>query len=302
MNWKPSPAQRLAVLSIATSIATLSLKFGAYFLTNSVSLYSDAVESFVNLVAASVALIVLIVAERPADRSHPWGHDKAMYFSSGLEGALILVAAFSIAWSALQRLFSPELPGQLGLGIAISLFASLLNALVAIVLLRYARRHDSIVLEADAHHLLTDVWTSVGVVAALFILIFMPEWKILDPIVALLVAANIVKTGISLLRRSADGLMDAALPPEDLAAIESAITQTLPEFARFSSLRARKSGAIRHVEFKLLVPAETSVAVSHPLCDALELAIARVFERTDTVIHVEPFSKAPSADSKIQRI
>ncbi|WP_417067811.1 cation diffusion facilitator family transporter [Niveibacterium terrae] len=228
MTWTLSPAQKLAVLSIATSIATLSLKFGAYFLTNSVSLYSDAVESFVNLVAASVALIVLIVAERLADRSHPWGHDKAMYFSSGLEGALILVAAFSIGWAALQRMFSPELPGQIGLGIAISLLASLLNAIVATVLLRYARRHDGIVLEADAHHLLTDVWTSVGVVIALGVLIFRPEWKILEPVVALLVAANIVKTGISILRRSADGLMDAALPAEDLAAIESAITPPCP--------------------------------------------------------------------------
>ena len=288
MNRKLSPSQRMAVLSIATSIATLSLKFGAYSLTGSVSLYSDAVESLVNLVAATVALIVLIVAERPADETHPWGHEKAMYFSSGLEGALILVAAFSIGWAAVQRLAQPELPGDLGLGIGISLVASALNAVVAIILMRFAKRHDSIVLEADAHHLLTDVWTSVGVVAALAILIFMPEWKILDPLVALLVAANIIKTGVSLMRRSADGLMDSALPKGDLVTFEKAIVDALPEFARFSALRARKSGSLRHVEFNLLLPPDTTVAISHELCDALEAAINGVFKKTSAVIHVEP--------------
>lgn len=292
MNFKFSPAQRLAILSIATAIATLSLKFGAYFLTGSVSLYSDAIESLVNLVAASVALIVLVVAERPADSSHPWGHDKAMYFSSGLEGVLILVAAASIAWAGVQRLLTPELPEQLGLGIGISLVASLLNAIVAVVLLRHARKHESIVLEADAHHLLTDVWTSVGVVSALVVIVVMPSWKILDPIIALVVAANIVKTGISLVGRSADGLMDAALPEDEHIAIQVAIRATLPAYADFTSLRARKSGSQRHVEFNLLVPASTLVSVSHPLCDALEGAIASCLKNTSTVIHVEPMPES----------
>lgn len=300
MISKLSAAQRMAVLSIATSIATLSLKFGAYFMTGSVSLYSDAVESMVNLVAATVALVVLIIAERPSDESHPWGHEKAMYFSSGLEGALILVAAISIAWAAVQRLIAPELPGDLAAGIGISLVATGLNAGVALVLMRFARRHDNIVLEADAHHLLTDVWTSVGVVAALAVLIFMPEWKILDPIVALLVAANIVKTGISLMRRSADGLMDAALPREELDAIETAIKQTLPQFTQYSALRARKSGSSRHVEFKLLVPPEMPAVASHALCDALEVAISRVFDKTSTVIHVEPI--ADTSNTTLERI
>lgn len=295
MSITLSPAQKLATLSIATSVATLSLKFGAYFLTGSVSLYSDAVESMVNLVAATVALIVLIVAERPADRSHPWGHDKAMYFSSGLEGMLILVAAASIAWAGVQRLLSPELPEKLGIGIGISLFASLLNAIVALVLMRHARKHDSIVLEADAHHLLTDVWTSVGVVTALVVIIFMPEWKVLDPIVALVVAANIVKTGVSLVRRSADGLMDAALPDDELAKIDAVIRKTIPESASFTALRARKSGSTRHIEFNLLMPPETPVSVSHPLCDVLETAICQSVGRASTVIHVEPL--APSQEA-----
>ncbi len=288
MHWNLTPSQRMAVLSIATSIVTLSLKFGAWYVTGSVSLFSDAVESLVNVVAATVALVVLLIAERPPDASHPWGHEKAMYFSSGLEGALILVAAASIAWAAFGRLARPELPTELGIGIAISLVASTLNAVVAVVLMRFARRHDSIVLEADAHHLLTDVWTSVGVVAALAVLVFAPQWKILDPVVALLVAANIVRTGVSLMRRSAAGLMDSALPATELAAIEAAIAGALPASARFSSLRARKSGNLRHVEFKLLVPPETTVAASHALCDVLEQAITAVFDRTGAVIHVEP--------------
>lgn len=283
-----SPTQKMAAWSIATSCATLSLKFAAWHISGSVSLFSDAMESIVNLAAAIVALIVLIIAERPADKNHPFGHAKAEYFSSGLEGGLILIAALSIAWAALQRLLHPVVPDQLGLGIAISLLASGLNAAMAVALLRQGRKHDSIVLEADAHHLLTDVWTSAGIAVGLLIIIVMPEWAVLDPIIAIVVAANIVRSGVSLLRRSADGLMDASLPAKELDRIEEAITTTLPAHGNYSGLRTRKSGARRHIEFNLLLPGDTPLNESHALCDQLEQAIETAVGRSETLIHVEP--------------
>lgn len=283
-----SPTQKMAVWSIATSCATLTLKFAAWYISGSVSLFSDAMESFVNLAAAIVALIVLIIAERPADKNHPFGHAKAEYFSSGLEGALILVAAISIAWAALQRLLHPAVPEQLGLGIAISLIASGLNAAMAFALLRQARKYDSIVLEADAHHLLTDVWTSAGIAIGLLVIILVPEWSILDPIIAIVVAVNIVRTGLSLLRRSADGLMDASLPAKEIEDIEQAITALLPQRGSYTGLRTRKSGARRHVEFNLLLPGDTPLNESHALCDQLEKAIETAVGRSETLIHVEP--------------
>ena len=284
-----SPAKRLMLLSIVAACVTLALKFGAFWLTGSVSLYSDAMESFINLAAALVAMLVLDIAERPADEDHPWGHQKAEYFSSGLEGGLILMASLLIGYEAVHRLLVPSPVSTLGWGIAISMLASAINAGVALLMLRHARRHESIVLEADAHHLLTDVWTSVGVGLGLLVVMFAPpSWAMLDPIIALLVALNIMRTGWSLLQRSAHGLMDTALPAEEIARIETAIRAHLAADCHFGELKTRRSGDMRFVELKLWVPPSVSVQVSHAWCDAIELAISSSLGRSQTTIHVEP--------------
>ncbi len=285
--------RRMALLSIATSIATLALKFGAYFLTGSVSLWSDAVEAFVNLAAGLVALGALTLAERPADEGHAYGHDKAEYFSSGVEGALILVAAIAIIWSAVDRLIAPRPLDQLGLGMLIALCAAAANFATARVMLKVARQHDSITIEADARHLLTDVWTTAGILAGLAVVAFAPQWAILDPLMAIAVALHILLTGFDLLRRSADGLMDAALPARDVKRVEALIHAELPPHASFHALRTRKSGSRRFLEFHLLVPGTLTVAESHELCDRIEAALTSTLARAHVTIHVEPNETSP---------
>jgi cation diffusion facilitator family transporter len=284
--------QRMAWLSIATSIATLALKFGAYFITGSVSLLSDAMEAFVNLAAGMVALGALTYAARPADEDHHFGHDKAEYFASGVEGALILVAAASIAWAAVQRLLHPAPVESLGWGLMVSVVAAGMNFATAKIMLRAARAHDSITLEADAKHLLTDVWTTVGIVAGLLVVMWRPEWSILDPLMAIAVAIQIVFTGIDLLRRSADALLDAALPPEELRTAEAAIRGALPPEADFHALRTRKAGSRRFLDLHLVVPGTMSVAESHALCDRVEAAIVAALANADATVHVEPRESA----------
>ena len=279
---------RMAWLSIFTSIATLVLKFTAYFLTGSVSLWSDALEALVNLAAGLVALGALTVAARPADDRHAFGHDKAEYFSSGVEGTLILIAAVSIIWSAAQRLITPQPLQHLGPGVIVAIAAGAMNFATARVMLRVARQHDSIAIEADAHHLLTDVWTSVGVIGGLLVMMAVPRLAWLDGVVAIAVAIHIVFTGVHLLRRSADGLMDAALPDDEVGTVESLIRANLPDEASYHALRTRKAGARRFIEFHLLVPGSLTVAASHLLCDRLEAAIAERLAQTAITIHVEP--------------
>ena len=280
--------RRMALLSIATSIVTLALKFGAYFLTGSVSLWSDALEAFVNLAAGLVALGALTLAEQPADDRHAYGHDKAEYFSSGVEGALILFAAAAIIWSAIERLRSPQPLEQLGLGMLIAFVAAAANLTTSRVMLKVARQHDSITIEADAKHLLTDVWTTAGILAGLAVVAFVPQWAILDPLMAIAVAAHILFIGFDLLRRSADGLMDAALPPKDVTRVETLIRGELPPDASFHALRTRKAGARRFLEFHLLVPGTLSVADSHALCDRIEAALTAHLAKAHVTIHVEP--------------
>jgi cation diffusion facilitator family transporter len=280
--------RRMAMLSIATSVATIALKFGAYFLTGSVSLWSDALESLVNLAAGLVALGALMVAEQPADDRHTFGHDKAEYFSSGVEGALILVAAISIIWSASQRLLAPQPLYHLGPGMLVAFLAGAMNFATARVMLKVARQHDSITIEADAKHLLTDVWTSVGILAGLLVVTWMPQWSILDPLMALAVGVHIIVTGVALLRRSADGLMDVALPPNEIGKAETLIAAELPAGASFHALRTRKSGSRRFLEFHLLVPGSMTVAASHDLCDRVEAALTGHLPKAQVTIHVEP--------------
>jgi cation diffusion facilitator family transporter len=284
-----SAVRNMALLSIAAAVVTLVLKFGAWFLTGSVSLFSDAVESFVNLAAGLMVFWMLTIAARPADAGHAYGHDKAEYFSSGVEGALILVAAASIIYAAVERFIHPAPLSHLGLGLLVSGLAALVNLAAARMLLKVAREKDSIALEADARHLLTDVWTSAGVLGGLVVVMFAPPaWQVLDPVMAVVVGANIVMTGVKLLRRSLDGLMDAALPEQEIRFIESAIRVMLPSGVTFHDLRSRKAGPRRFIEFHLLVPGETSVRTSHDLCDRIEEEIARELAQTSVIIHVEP--------------
>lgn len=282
----------MAFLSIATSVATLLLKFGAYALTDAVSLLSDALEALVNMAAGLVALAALTIAERPPDEDHPYGHDKVEYFSSGVEGVLILVAALAIAWTAAGRLMHPTELGDLGPGLLVAGVAAVLNLVTSRLMLRVAHEHDSIVLEADAKHLMTDVWTSAGVIAGLAIVLFAPQWRILDPLIAIAVAAQIAWTGFDLLRRSAGGLMDSGLAPDEVATIRATVGKSLPAGTSMSALRTRKSGAKRFIEFKLQVPGEETVSAAHALCDRLEAELAQALPRASVTIHVEPASGA----------
>ncbi len=280
--------QRAMLVSVLAALVTMALKFGAWALTGSVGLYSDAVESLVNLAAAILGFILLGIAAQPADDGHPYGHEKAEYFASGAEGMLILVAAASIAWAAVHRLLVPAPVGQLDIGLLLSLLATGVNALAAWWLMRVAHAEHSLAVEADAHHLLTDVWTSLGVLLALGLLLIWPAAGWLDPVIALVVALNIMRTGIMLVRRSVDGLMDVQLPSAEFARIEAALQQALPAAATISGLRTRRAGVRRFVEFNLWLPGDWPVRESHQLCDVLEAAVAAEFPGTETLIHVEP--------------
>jgi cation diffusion facilitator family transporter len=283
----------MAALSIATSVVTLALKFGAWAMTGSIGLLSDALEALVNVAASLVALAVLTVAERPADDDHAYGHEKAEYFSSGVEGVLILLAAAGIAYAAVGRLLNPAPLVRLGPGLLVAALAALMNFVTARLMLRVAHAHDSIVVEADAHHLLTDVLTSVGVIAGLLIVMAAPQLALLDSLIALGVALQILRTGVSLTRRSIDGLMDKSLPAAEIEVARAAIQAALPPGAAIAALRTRKAGARRFIEFKLLVPGRDRVADAHASCDRIEAALARALANTIVTIHVEPLDAAP---------
>lgn len=288
--------RQMALLSIATSILTLALKFGAYFMTGSVSLLSDALEAFINLAAGLVALGALTIAAMPADSGHSYGHDKAEYFASGVEGMLILIAAVSIVFTAVPRLFSPMPLAHLGPGLLVSLAAAAANYATARVMAKAARAHDSITIEADAKHLMTDVWTSLAVVAGLVVVLAAPGWHLLDPLMAIGVALHIVYTGVDLLRRSTRGLMDASLPEAELARIDRVIRAQLAADASYHALRTRKAGARRFIEFHLMVPGENTVRDSHALCDRIEAALEQALPNASVTIHVEP--REPAAEAR----
>lgn len=283
---------RYAALSILASLITLGLKFGAWFLTGSVGLLSDATESVVNLVAGLMALTALIIATRPRDSSHSYGHGKAEYFSSGAEGALILLAAAGIVYAALERWHNPAQLSHLGWGLALALAASGVNLVAARVLLQAARELDSITLEADAKHLLTDVWTSAGLILGLAVLLFAPpSWQVIDPLAAGLMALNIVWTGLSLIRRSLAGLMDAGLTPDELGRLEATIKASAGGGSDYKDLRTRKSGPVRFIDFSLLVTGTLSVKQAHDLCCRIEDQIELVLPRSSVTIHIEPLEE-----------
>jgi len=288
---KPLPLRRYALLSIAASIAGLAIKFGAWYVTSSVGLFSDAAESLVNLSAGIIALIALSVAHAPPDERHTYGHDKAEYFSSGIEGLLVIVAAVGIALAAVDRFLHPAELTNLGIGLLATLLAAAINWGTARVMLRAAREYDSIVLEADAKHLLTDVWTSAGLVAALAVLLVAPKLTFVDPLLAGLMALNIARTGWDLLARSVGGLMDHALPEEEHAAIATAVAQRAPGGAEIHALRTRRSGKRRFVEFHLLLPGGTTVKEAHDICCDVEKEIAGTLPAVNIFIHVEPLEE-----------
>lgn len=280
-------ARFYASLSIATAIVIIGLKFTAFWVTGSVGLLSDAVESIANLIAAGVALWALTLAARPPDSGHPYGHSKAEYFSSALEGVLILVAAGGIAVTAGGRLFNPEPLEQIGLGLGFSVVSTVINATVAWILLRASRRLRSITLRADAYHLLTDVWTSVGVLLGLAV-VKATGWLILDPIIALLVAANIVWTGIQLIRETGSSLLDAALPKDVQKTIELVLNEYRLQGVEFHALRTRVAGSRGFVSFHVLVPGDWTVKQGHDLCDSIELALLRALSGISVITHLEP--------------
>ena len=288
-NWpnvNRSSLTRFAWLSIAAALVTIALKTAAYFITGSVGLLSDAVESLVNLVVGIMALAMLTVAARPADADHAYGYGKAEYFSSGVEGGLILVAAVSIAVAAVMRLITPRPLEAIGLGLLVSGAASVVNLIVALVILRAGHKHNSITLEANAHHLLTDVWTSVGVIVGVA-LVALTKWLWLDPVVALLVAANIVWTGIQIVRRSIAGLMDIALPAGDMAAVRKVLQTYEQTGIQFHALRSRQAGARKFVSTHVLVPGGWTVQRGHELLDKIEADIRRVLPDAAIFTHLE---------------
>lgn len=292
-----SRVQRVMLLSMLAALVTMALKFLAWHLTGSVGLFSDALESLVNLAAALIGFILLGLAAQPADDNHPFGHEKAEYFASGAEGMMILIAALAIAWQAVRGFHAATPLTTLDIGLALSLVATAVNAAAAWWLLRVAHAEGSLAVEADAKHLLTDVWTSVGVVLALGLLFIFPQAQWLDPLIALLVALNIMRTAFELMQRSVDGLMDKQLPAKELAQIETALQENLPAQTAYTALRTRQAGARRFVEFNLLVPGQWPVRQSHQLCDALEAALRKLARETDITIHVEPVEEKSTPES-----
>lgn len=290
-----SSLKSYAWLSIAAALATIALKGVAWLLTGSIGLLSDALESVVNLAGAAMALAMLAVAERPADEGHSFGHGKAEYFSSGFEGLLILLAAAAIAVAAIERLVSPRELEQIGLGLIVSVLASMINLVVGRILLLAGRRHRSITLEADAQHLLTDVWTSVGVILGVAG-VALTGWLWLDPVLALLVASNIVWTAWRLLQRSTAGLMDGSLPTEQHAKVLAILDRFRALGIDFHALRTRESGARSFISLHVLVPGEWTITRGHQLVENLEREICRELPHASVLTHLEPLGDPASDD------
>lgn len=290
-----SDLTRFAWLSIAAAVLTIGLKTAAYFLTGSVGLLSDALESLVNLAGALMALAMLTVAARPEDDEHTYGHSKAEYFSSGVEGTLILVAAAGIAWTAVQRLLAPRPLEQVGVGLGVSLLASLINFVVARVLLQAARRHDSITLEASSKHLMTDVWTSAGVLAGVAA-VALTGWERLDPIIAMLVAANIVWSGVRIVRESVLGLMDTAIPSEEMVELKKVLDRYSEPNVQFHAIRTRQAGVRRFITLHVIVPGEWTVQKGHQLLERIESDIRAAIPSANVMTHLESINDPSSWD------
>lgn len=288
LKMKLPSLKKYLYLSIAAALITIVLKFVAYFKTGSMGFFSDALESFVNLFAAIIALTLLNLSEKPADEKHEFGHSKAEYFSGALEGALILVAAFSIIYSSVPRILHPQEIENLGIGSLFSIAASLINFAVARILIKNGKKHNSLIIEADGKHLLTDVWTSVGVIAGV-ILVKLTGINVLDPIIAIAVALHIVYTGYKLISRSTSGLMDAAIPQEEIKKITDYLDSYKGNETDYHSLLTRQAGFRKFISFHLLVPGKWSVKRGHDFAETVEQHIEMMFDKNVTVTsHIEP--------------
>jgi len=278
---------RYALLSIFAALATIVLKAVAYLLTGSVGLLSDALESLVNLAGAVMAMTMLTIAARPPDKDHHYGHDKAEYFSSGVEGTLILIAAISIGIAAVQRFMNPKPLEQVGLGIAVSVVASLINFAVARVLIKVGKARNSITLEANAHHLMTDVWTSGGVLAGVGV-VSLAGWNRFDPIIAVVVALNILWTGFRLIKESVQGLMDTALSLEEQNIIRNILEGFTGEGIAFRNMQTRKAASRKFVSVDILVPPGWTVEEGHQTLSRIEEKIRETLQNATVLTHLEP--------------
>ena len=280
--------KKFVYLSIVAAVVTISLKFSAYFYTGSMGLLSDAMESCVNLLAAVIALVMIHIAEKPADENHEYGHTKAEYFSSAIEGALIMTAAVSILWTAIPKLFAPKPIENVGIGLIISLGATLVNLVVGLYLIKNGKEKKSLLLEADGKHLMTDVYTSVGVIAAI-ILVNFTGFILLDPIIAIVVALNIIWTGLQLIKRSANGLMDVSMTEDELKLVNDYLDSVKTNGIDYHSLMSRQAGQRKFISFHLLVPGSWTVKQGHDLADRIEENIEDLFPELITVTtHIEP--------------
>ncbi|WP_345531479.1 cation diffusion facilitator family transporter [Viridibacterium curvum] len=278
-------------LSIAAAVATITLKLFAWWISGSVGLLSDALESFVNLVGASFALWMIQIASTPPDADHPYGHSKAEYFSSGFEGMLIFAAAALILWTAIPRLFAPTPLESLGIGLWLSAASTALNFMVSRLLSRAGQRLRSVALEADARHLMTDVWTTLGVIVGL-IAVALTGWLWLDALIAIGVALHILFEGWKLMRAATAGLMDESLPGEDLASIETVLEDFRAQGASFLQLKTRQAGSTRFVHVTVQVPGDWHVDVAHDLLDKVEARIAEALQGAQVSTHLEPLRSA----------
>jgi len=286
-------------LSVGAALVTLALKWTAWWLTGSVGLLSDAMEGFVNLGAALLALWMLRLAATPPDEQHPYGRSKAEYFAAGIEGTLIVIAAAGIIATALPRLLAPQPLETPGLGLALGTLAALVNGAVARVLIRAGRRHHSITLEGDGRHLMTDVWTSAGVVAGVAV-VWLTGWLVLDPLIAVAVGVHIVWAGVGLMRRSVLGLLDVAIPADDLHEIDKLFSEYAKRYGvTFHALRTRQAGARRFVSFHLLVPDEWTVKHAHGISEEMEERIRSLVPNASVETHIEPISDPASYDDQV---
>jgi cation diffusion facilitator family transporter len=294
--------QRYAWMSVAAALATIGLKTWAWQVTGSVGMLSDALESLINLAAALLALSMLRLAASPPDAAHPYGRFKAEYFASGMEGALIVFAAIAIAYEAVPRLADPQPIEAPLLGMAISAVASGINLACGLLLISAGKRLHSIALEADGHHLMTDVWTSAGIIAGVAV-VAGTGWHILDPLIAIGVAVHIVFTGFMLMRRSFAGLLDAAIPEAERAEIENIFTEYRKRYGvEFHALLTRQAGARRFISFHLLVPDAWPVDRAHQLSEEVESRIGSLVPNAILLSHIEPISHPASYDDiKLER-
>ncbi len=291
--------KRFAWLSIGAAVLTILLKATAYFLTGSVGLLSDALESFVNLAGAIMALAMLSIASRPEDDSHHFGHSKAEYFSSGMEGGFIIIAAAGIIYTAIERLINPQPLDQLGIGLAVSMVAGLINLVAALIIGQNGKKYNSITLQANSKHLMTDVWTSVGVLGGVG-LVAVTGWAPLDALVAIGVAINIVWSGVGIVKHSIAGLMDTVLPREEETLIREKIAKILPEGVAYHALMTRQAGARRFVSFHVLVPGAWTVEHGHVLLEKLEVQLTKLLPNMVVFTHIEPIDDPASwSDQKL---